>query len=66
MEEEEEEEVEEPWTERLIQESGLCRLGWARDGGAPSNTPTDPCLRTEASSSDPDEESEREGKDRER
>lgn len=54
--EEAEEEVEEPWTERLIQESGLCRLGLTGGGGAT----TDDCLRTDVSSSEPDEESEQE------
>lgn len=51
--EEAEEDVEEPWTVRLIQESGLCRLG---GGGAT----TDDCLRADVSSSEPDEESEQE------
>lgn len=49
-----EEEVEEPWTERLIHESGLCRVGFTRGWGAT----TDDCLRTEVSSSEPDDESE--------
>lgn len=53
--EEAEEEVEEPWTVRLIQESGLCRFGLTRGRGAT----TDDCLRTDASSSEPDEESEK-------
>lgn len=56
--EEAEEEVEEPWTLLLIQESGLCRLGLTI-GGAATN---DDCLRTDVSSSEPDEESEQENK----
>lgn len=54
--EEAEEEVEEPWTVRLIQESGLCRFGLTRGGGATA----DDCLDTAVSSSEPDEESEKE------
>lgn len=52
--EEAEEEVEEPCTVRLIQESGLCRFGLTRGGGAT----TDDCLDADVSSSEPDEESE--------
>lgn len=52
--EEAEEEVEEPWTVRLIQESGLCRLGLTTSEVGT----TDDCLRADVSSSDPDEESE--------
>lgn len=48
-----EEEVEEPWTEWLIHDSGFCRLGLTVGGG----TITDDCRRTDVSSSD-DEESE--------
>lgn len=52
--EEAEEEVEEPCTVRLIQESGLCRFGLTRGGGAT----TEDCLDPDVSSSEPDEESE--------
>lgn len=59
--EEAEEDVEEPWTERLIQESGLCRLGGCSREGvsrASKSTPTDDCLSRAPSSSEPDDESE--------
>lgn len=56
--EEAEEEVEEPWTEWLIQESGLCRVGLTIGRGAT----TEDCLRTDVSSSEPDEESDQENK----
>lgn len=51
--EEAEEEVEEPWTVRLIQASGLCRFGLTWGGGMT----TDECLGTDVSSSEPEEES---------
>lgn len=59
--EEAEEDVEEPWTERLIQESGLCRLGGCsreEGAGAPKPAPTDDCLNTAPSSSELEDESE--------
>lgn len=50
-----EEDVEEPWAERLIQQSGLCKLVLTGGGGAT----TEDCLRVDVSSSEPDDESRR-------
>lgn len=53
-----EEDVEEPWAERLIQQSGLCKLVLTGGGGAT----TEDSLRTDVSSSEPDEESKKQKK----
>lgn len=59
--EEADEEVEEPWVERLLPESGLCRVGLTKDCGAT----TEDCLRADVSSSEPDEESTKTDRDNE-
>lgn len=54
-----EEEVDEPWTVRLIQASGLCTLELCWRGG----TTTDECRgTTDVSSSEPEDESREKGK----